>query len=134
VTTGTLLRAAALQNRDRLPDGGHMLELISILAALIVCILIPIEVGKIRNGWVRKQFAGDRPKFLAAYRKQLRMLMWLGLVFGVLGIGLSAIETSRGEAIVKLVAVVIWFAVSCISFIALRQLAKVPDAEIVRPG
>ena len=47
-----------------------MLELISILAALIVCILIPIEVGKIRNGWVRKQFAGDRSKFLAAYRKR----------------------------------------------------------------
>ena len=111
-----------------------MLELISILAALIVCILIPIEVGRIRNGWVRKQFAGDRPKFLAAYRKQLRMLTWLGLVFGVLGIGLAAIEASRGEAIIKLVAAVIWFAVSCISFIALRQLAKVPDDEIVRPG
>ena len=111
-----------------------MLELISILAALIVCILIPIEVGKIRNGWVRKQFAGDRPKFLAAYRKQLRMLTWLGLVFGVLGIGLAAIEANRGEAIVKLVAAVIWFAVSGISFIGLRQLAKVPDAEIVRPG
>lgn len=111
-----------------------MLELISILAALIVCILIPIEVGRIRNGWVRKQFAGDRPKFLAAYRKQLRMLTWLGLVFGVLGIGLAAIEASRGEAIVKLVAAAIWFAVSCISFIALRQLAKVPDDEIVRPG
>ena len=111
-----------------------MLELISILAALVVCILIPIEVGKIRNGWVRKQFAGDRPKFLAAYRKQLRMLTWLGLVFGVLGIGLAAIEANHGEAIVKLVAAVIWFAVSGISFIALRQLAKVPDAEIARPG
>ena len=111
-----------------------MLELISILAALIVCILIPIEVGRIRSGWVRKQFAGDRPKFLAAYRKQLRMLMWLGFVFGVLGIGLAAIEASRGEAIVRLIAAVIWFTVSCISFIGLRQLAKVPDTEIVRPG
>ena len=108
-----------------------MLELISILAALVVCILIPIEVGKIRNGWVRKQFAGDRSKFLAAYRNQLRMLVWLGLVFGVLRIGLSSIETSRGKAIVKLVAAAIWFAVSCISFFALRQLAKVPDTEPV---
>ena len=91
-------------------------------------------MGRIRNGWVRKQFAGDRPKFLAAYRKQLRMLTWLGLVFGVLGIGLAAIEASHGEAIVRLIAAAIWFAVSCISFIGLRQLAKVPDAEIVRPG
>src|SRR5258708_16031033 len=104
-----------------------MIELISIIAALIVCILIPIEMTKIRNGWVRKQFAGDRPKFLAAYRKQLRMLTWLGLVFGVLGIGLAAIEANHGEAIVKLVAAVIWFAAPAISFIALRHLAKVPD-------
>jgi hypothetical protein len=106
-----------------------MIELISIIAALIVCILIPIEMAKIRNGWVRKNFAGDRPKFLAAYRKQLKLLMWLGLVFGVLGIGLAAIETHRGEWIVKLVGAAIWFAVSCISFIALRQLAKVPDTK-----
>jgi hypothetical protein len=129
VTTGTLRRAAAAQNRAQRPTEDMMLELISILAALVVCILIPIEVGKIRNGWVRKQFAGDRPKFLAAYRKQLKMLMWLGLVFGVLGIGLAFVEAQRGEAIVKLVAAVIWFAVSGISFFALRQLANVPDTE-----
>ena len=55
-----------------------MLELISMVAGLIVCIMIPIEVGKIRKGWVRDKFKGDRPKFLAAYRKQLKMLMWLG--------------------------------------------------------
>ena len=123
-----------MQDRTRFPDGGHDARADFDPGALVVCILIPIEVGKIRNGWVRKQFAGDRPKFLAAYRKQLRMLTWLGLVFGVLGIGLAAIEANHGEAIVKLVAAVIWFAVSGISFIALRQLAKVPDAEIARPG
>jgi hypothetical protein len=112
-----------------------MIELISIIASLMVCILIPIEMGKIRNGWVRKKFAGDRPKFLAAYRAQLKLLMWLGLVFGVLQIGLASIEAHHGEAIVKLVAAVIWFAVCCISFIALRQLAKVPDTEPVgNPG
>ena len=43
-----------------------MIELISIVASLVVCILIPIEVGRIRRGWVRKNFAGDRGKFLAA--------------------------------------------------------------------
>ena len=108
-----------------------MIELISIIASLAICILIPIEVGKIRNGWVRKKFAGDRPKFLAAYRSQLKLLMWLGLVFGVLQIGLASLETHRAESIVKLVAGAIWFAVSCISFFALRQLAKVPDTEPV---
>jgi predicted Na+-dependent transporter len=108
-----------------------MIELISIIASLAICILIPIEVGKIRNGWVRKKFVGDRPKFLAAYRSQLKLLMWLGLVFGVLQIGLASLETHHGESIVKLVAAAIWFAVSGMSFFALRQLARVPDTEPV---
>jgi len=47
--------------------------------------MMPVEVGKIRKGWVHKKYAGDRPRFLAAYRKQLRVLMWLGLFFGVTG-------------------------------------------------
>ena len=88
-------------------------------------------MSKIRNGWVRKNFAGDRPKFLAAYRKQLKLLMWLGLVFGVLGIGLAAVEAHRGEAIVKLVGAAIWFAVSCISVISRRQLDKISDTQPV---
>jgi predicted Na+-dependent transporter len=108
-----------------------MLELISIIAGLVVCILIPVELGKIRKGWVHKKFAGDRSKFLAAYRKQLKALMWLGLVFGVLGIGLAAFEAHRGEAIIKIVGAVIWFAVSGLSFMSLRELAKVPDTEPV---
>jgi predicted Na+-dependent transporter len=106
-----------------------MIELISIIASLVVCILIPIEVGRIRRGWVRKNFAGDRGKFLAAYRKQLKLLMWLGLVFGVLEIGLALIETHAGERTVKFVAAVIWLAVFCISFTALRTLAKVPETD-----
>ena len=106
-----------------------MLELISIIAFLVICILIPIETGRIRNGWVRKNFAGDRPRFLAAYRKQVKRLMWLGLVFGVLGTGLASIEAHRGEASVKLAAAVIWFAVACISFVSLRTLAKVAETD-----
>src|SRR5262245_39967463 len=102
-----------------------MLELISIVASLALCILIPIEVGKIRNGWVRKNFAGDRPRFLAAYRKQLKMLMWLGLIFGVLSVAMAPLETHGGESIVKVIAGAIWFVVAALSFSSLRTLAKV---------
>src|SRR5271163_4490905 len=104
-----------------------MIELISIIASLVMCILIPIEVSKIRGGWARKKFAGDRAKFLAAYRAQLRLLIWLGIVFGLLGIGLAAVEAEPGEPTVKFVAAIIWFAVACISFIALRMLPKDPE-------
>ena len=101
-----------------------MLELISIIAGLAVCILIPIELGRIRKGWVHRKFAGDRPKFLAAYRKQLKMLMWLGLVFGAMGLGLAALEAHRGEAIVKVVGAAIWLAASGLAYNSLRMLAK----------
>jgi hypothetical protein len=106
-----------------------MLELISIVAGLIVCIMMPIEVGRIRKGWVRDKFKGDRPKFLFAYRKQLKMLMWLGFIFAVLGIALASMEEHRGEAIVKVVGAVIWFAVASVSFFSLRTLENVPDPE-----
>jgi predicted Na+-dependent transporter len=104
-----------------------MLELIAMVAGIVICVLVPIEVGKIRRGWVRPKFAGDRAKFLAAYRKQLRYLMWLGIVFGVLGTGLALVETTPGESIVKLVGAVIWFAVAVVSFTSLRTLATVPE-------
>src|SRR5262245_61162891 len=104
-----------------------MIELIGIICSLAICILTPIEVGKIRAGWVRKKFAGDRAKFLTAYRAQLKLLSWLGLVFGLLFIGLAFAETEPGEPVVKLVAAVIWFAVSGITFVGRRKLADVPD-------
>ena len=106
-----------------------MLELIAMIAGLIVCIMMPIELGKIRKGWVSKKFTGDRPRFLAAYRKQVKMLMWLGLVFGVLGVGLAAVEAREGEVIVKLIGAAIWFAVSGIAYTSLRALAQIPDSE-----
>jgi hypothetical protein len=106
-----------------------MLELISIVASLALCILIPIEVAKIRNGWVRKNFAGDRPRFLAAYRKQLKLLMWMGLVFGVLSVGLAPLETHAGEPTVKVIAGAIWFVVAGLCFSSLRSLAKVADGD-----
>lgn len=110
-----------------------MIELISIIASLVLCILIPIEVNKVRNGWVRKNFAGDRPKFLAAYRRQLNMLKWLGLVFGVLSIALAPLETHAGEPTVKVIAGIIWFEVAGLSFSALRTLAKVGDTDPAGP-
>jgi hypothetical protein len=112
-----------------------MLELIAMIAGLVVCIMMPIEMNKIRKGWVHKRFAGDRPKFLAAYRKQIRTLMWLGLFFGVAGIGLAALADQRAETIVKLIGAVIWFAVSGIAFVSLGELAKIPDtAPTESPG
>jgi predicted Na+-dependent transporter len=110
-----------------------MIELISIVASLALCVLIPLEVGKIRNGWVRKNFAGDRAKFLAAYRKQLRLLIWMGIVFGVLSFALAPFEAHAGEPTVKVVAGIIWFVVAGLCLSSLRALANVPDSDPVDP-
>jgi hypothetical protein len=99
------------------------------VCGLAVCVWLPIEMGKIRKGWVHKKFAGDRPRFLAAYRKQIRTLMWLGLVFGLAGIGLALVEDRPGGSIVKLVGAVIWLAVSGIAFTSLRALEQIPDTQ-----
>jgi hypothetical protein len=86
-----------------------MIELISILCSLLICIITPIEVNKIRGGWVNKRFENNREKFLEVYRKQLRMLTWLGVGFGTLTLALVLIESNPGEKIVKLVAAAICF-------------------------
>ena len=103
-----------------------MIELISIIGSLAMCIFTPIEVSRIRAGWVRKKFVGDRQKFLTAYRKQLALFTVLGVVFGVLGIITSFLESEPGEQVVKLVAAAIWFAVACICIVAGRLLRNVP--------
>src|SRR5262249_17160214 len=111
-----------------------MIELIGIVCSLAICILTPIEVNKIRGGWVRKKFAGDRAKFLTAYRAQLKMLTILGLVFGIPFIGLALAESEPGKPTVKLVAAVIWFAVAAITFVGRRKLADVPDTVSPSPS
>lgn len=106
-----------------------MLELIAIVAALAICILTPFEVRRIRRGWVHKKFAGDRAKYIAAYRKQLTILMFTGVVFGVLGIVLALVATRPGEATVKIVAAVIWFAVSLTCFVSRRMVPSEPSTS-----
>jgi hypothetical protein len=105
-----------------------MIELISIICSLAVCILTPIEVGRIRSGWVREKFKGDREKFIAAYRKQLTLLTWVGLGFGILSIGLSFVEMEPGEGTVKIVAGVIWLAVAGICAVSKRMLPSAVSA------
>ena len=105
-----------------------MIELISIVCSLIICVLTPIEVAKIRKGWVRPRFKGDRARFLAAYKKQLNLLMGLGIVFGVISIVLSFVEQTPGENYVKIFAGLIWFAVAIICFVSRGRIPD-PTAE-----
>jgi hypothetical protein len=99
-----------------------MLEIISILCSLIICIVTPIEVNRIRNGKINKKFANDPQKFLDIYRKQLRMLIFVGLGLGTLTFIMSFLEENPGERVFKLVAGAIWLAVAGICFVSRGRL------------
>lgn len=99
-----------------------MLEMISIIASLAICIITPIEVAKIRRGWIRRKFGTDRVAFITAYQRQLKLLTWLGGVFGVLSLLTALLENEPQEAVLKLVGTVIWAAVGVICFVSRRQL------------
>jgi len=101
-----------------------MIELISILCSLAICIVTPIETNKVRGGWVSKKFAGDRERFLAAYRKQLNMLVSVGVVFGALNLLLALIEANPVERAVKFVAAAIWFVAAGVSHVSRRGLPE----------
>ncbi len=99
-----------------------MLELISIIASLTLCILTPIEVAKIRGGWVRDRFANNREAFLLAYQRQLNVFTWLGVAFGMLLLATSFLAAEPGEDVVKTIAALIWFAVAVVSFVSRKRL------------
>ncbi|HXL99003.1 MAG TPA: hypothetical protein VN932_03665 [Rhizomicrobium sp.] len=105
-----------------------MIELIGMLACVIVCVLIPVQTAKFRAGSYPKNAKVTPAQMLAAFRKQLSLFIWLGLVFGVLNAGLIFMEDEPGEWVVKLVACVLWFAASGIAFVSRRSLPDVPAA------
>ena len=111
-----------------------MIELIAIIAGIAVLILTPIEVNKIKNGWMRKNFKGSQADFLVAYRKQLMILTVVGAIFGAFNIFLGVVEETPGENYVKYFAAALWFAVSGMSYWGRTQLASVAPASVPPPA
>jgi hypothetical protein len=103
-----------------------MIELVSLVCSLMICILTPIEVNRLRGGWAPKKFEGDRDGYLVRYRTQLRMLTFVGLGFGGLTLLLTMLEADPGEKVFKAIAGLVWFAVA---FICHTQRARLPEAS-----
>ncbi|HEX4301362.1 MAG TPA: hypothetical protein VHZ78_01120 [Rhizomicrobium sp.] len=100
-----------------------MIELIGILACFVACISVPLQVSKMRAGWMPKKFAGTNAEYAAIFRKQLGILKWVGLGFGLLELAMIAIETAPGEWIFKAIAGIFWLTLSGICFVYDRALA-----------
>jgi hypothetical protein len=102
-----------------------VIELLVIIASIAVLILTPIEVNKIKNGWVRKNFKGTHADFVVAYRRQLTMIMWFGGVLGLAYIGLGIIEEREYSDLVKFGIAALWLAVGVMSYFMREKLANV---------
>lgn len=102
-----------------------MLELITLLAALVLCVWTPIEARKVRSGWMRKNFKGGHAEFVAKYRHQLAVMGWVGLALGILNIGLGALAANEASLVVKLVVGGLWIVGGVVSF-ASRRLLNAP--------
>ena len=98
-----------------------MIELIALICAAVLIVLTPIESRKVARGWVRKRHKGTPEEFRAAYRRQLTILFWLGLVFGLGNIALAmAFEDEAARSTVKLVAGLLWLGVAASAFFGRR--------------
>jgi hypothetical protein len=101
-----------------------MLELIALVCGLILCIYLPIEAGKVRNGWVRKSFKGTPEQFRAAYLKQVVYFMWIGVVIGAVDLVLAPLSSESGEWIFNLISAALWLTVAGIAFYTKGQLTQ----------
>jgi hypothetical protein len=103
-----------------------MLELISIVASIALIILTPIQTSQIVAGKFSPKLKTSPAAYVAAFRKQIGMLVWLGAVFAVLNLLLIFISTEPGEWLFKLIGAVLWAAVAGVSFFSNQRLAKLP--------
>lgn len=100
-----------------------MIELIGIVCCIAAIIGLPLQTAKIRTGWMPAKFKGTFAEYLASWRKQLGVLMWVGVGLGALNIVLAVIpQDTAYEWIAKAVSAALWFALSAVSFFSRRSL------------
>lgn len=109
-----------------------MLELIAMVCAAVLIVYTPIESRKVAGGWIRKRHKGAPEEFRASYRRQLSILIWLGLAFGVFNLGLSLLpDQDPARSMVKAVAGLLWLGVS-ISAVFGRRIVDAGAGRAVR--
>lgn len=101
-----------------------MIELISILASIALLVMMPIQTRQIAAGRFSPKLKVTPEAYVASYRRQINLLVWLGAIFAVLNLGLAFVEANPGERIVKLFAAALWLGVCAMSFHSRLRLAK----------
>jgi len=103
-----------------------MLEIISLLAAVALLIVTPIQTGKVRAGNVPAKFKGSPADYAVTYRRQLQYVVYLGVVCGVVNIGMIFLDSGSAEWIFDLLGAALWIGVAAVSYLSSRKLAALP--------
>jgi hypothetical protein len=118
-----------------------MLQLISLICCIVLLILTPGQMRKLRAGILPAKFKGDPATYHAAYRKQLTMLIWVGTVFGTVSIALGLFDlsdvtgdTSKYEAYGQFVDAAVWIAVALSMAHHRRNLDSFTAQGAAQPG
>jgi len=99
-----------------------MLTLVSILAGVVLCIMLPIFMRKVAGGWVNPTFKGTREEFVAKCRQLLTWLIWLSLVIGVVSIAAAWAPGDTPLRIDRLAAGAISVTLAIVSFMSRHHL------------
>jgi hypothetical protein len=104
-----------------------MLELIALICGVVLTVWQPIEARRVAGGWTRPRFRGTREEFLVAYRRQLTMFLWLGVVIALLNIGMSLVlEDEPARRIARFVTAAVWLGVAGSAFLSRRIAEAAP--------
>ncbi len=100
-----------------------MLELIALIGAVILIVWTPIEARRVAGGWVRPKHKGTPEAFRRQYRRQLSVLIWIGVVLGLGNLGLAALpDQDDARRMVKVVIGVLWLGVAISAGVSRRRL------------
>ncbi|HZZ86853.1 MAG TPA: hypothetical protein VFE13_00835, partial [Caulobacteraceae bacterium] len=84
------------------------------------------QTSQICDGKFSPKLKVSPEAYVASFRRQVNLFVWLGAVFAALNLVLAFLEENPGERIVKFFAVALWLGVAGISLWSRQRLAKAP--------
>jgi hypothetical protein len=100
-----------------------MLEILSMLAAVALLIITPIQTGQVCAGKINPKFKGSPAEYVVAFRRQLGLLIFLGAISGVVNLALIFLNSGSAEWLFSLLGAALWLGVALASYLSIRKLA-----------
>jgi hypothetical protein len=104
-----------------------MLEPIALLCGVVLALWQPIEARRMAGGSSRPCFRGTRAEFLVAYRRQLAIFLWIGVVIAAANIAMGlALEDEPARRMTRFVTAAVWLGVAASAALSRRIAGAAP--------